>query len=223
MSASPSGEPRKQARRHATEARIIAAARAILSEEGFDRLGINAVAQRAKVSKELIYRYFGDMTGLVLAAIASRDYWNPEHIAAAGERLAGKPLADKAIALILDQARSLRHDPEQQEIRRWEVGLGNEVAVRLGEGREVAGRMVAELLGDRPDLDPAVFGLLMAGVSFLVLRSKTLGTYLGIDIRSERGWKRWEAAAETIIRKLCEGSAAPRTTPLAGKPGKRRR
>ena len=50
--------------RQATEMTLITAVNDIIEESGFERLGINAVAAKAKVSKMLIYRYFNSLDGL---------------------------------------------------------------------------------------------------------------------------------------------------------------
>ena len=43
-------------------------------ESGLESLGLNAVAQRAGVSKMLIYRYFGSLEDLIAQYIIQRDY-----------------------------------------------------------------------------------------------------------------------------------------------------
>ena len=50
--------------RQATEMTLITAVNDIIEESGFEGLGINAVAAKAKVSKMLIYRYFNSLDGL---------------------------------------------------------------------------------------------------------------------------------------------------------------
>ena len=47
--------------RQATEMTLITAVNDIIEESGFEGLGINAVAAKAKVSKMLIYRYFNSL------------------------------------------------------------------------------------------------------------------------------------------------------------------
>ena len=53
--------------RKATEQRLLSAIQELIEESGFEKLGINAVASKAGVSKMLIYRYFGSLDGLVAA------------------------------------------------------------------------------------------------------------------------------------------------------------
>ena len=55
--------------RKATEQRLLSAIQELIEESGFEKLGINAVASKAGVSKMLIYRYFGSLDGLVAAYI----------------------------------------------------------------------------------------------------------------------------------------------------------
>lgn len=54
--------------RDETRQRILDAALDLVAEEGFAALGVNAVARRAGADKQLIYRYFGGLDGLMAAA-----------------------------------------------------------------------------------------------------------------------------------------------------------
>jgi hypothetical protein len=107
-------------------------------------------------------------------------------------------------AILLDNERALRVDPQAQEIRRWEIVETNNVTRQLGAHREIAGKAVADLLaGLECDADAtAVFGLLSAAITYLVLRSKTLDSYMGIELASDKGWRRWENAAASVIDAL---------------------
>ena len=61
--------------RKATEQRLIDTVGEMIAEEGFEKLGVNAIANRAGVSKILIYRYFNSVNGLVSAYIQQNDFW----------------------------------------------------------------------------------------------------------------------------------------------------
>ena len=56
--------------RETTEKRLLTAVGEIVEESGLESLGINAVAQRAGVSKMLIYRYY---TARLLGKYSDRD------------------------------------------------------------------------------------------------------------------------------------------------------
>ena len=61
--------------RAATEEKIYNAFLAILKEKGPQGVGINAIAKEAGVSKELIYRYFGGLKGLLLQYAQKGDFF----------------------------------------------------------------------------------------------------------------------------------------------------
>jgi AcrR family transcriptional regulator len=77
----PQAEPEKRVRdRGATEKAILAAAKALLAQEGFQNFGINAVARGAGCDKQLIYRYYGGLNGLVDAIGADLGTWVKDRI-----------------------------------------------------------------------------------------------------------------------------------------------
>lgn len=61
--------------RDATEQRMLKAVGEMIRRDGFEKLGVNAVAAHCGVSKILIYRYFGSLDGLLAAYIRQHDFW----------------------------------------------------------------------------------------------------------------------------------------------------
>lgn len=61
--------------REHTEKRILEAVGSIIENDGFEKIGVNAIAQRAGVSKMLIYRYFGGIDELIAQYLLQKDYW----------------------------------------------------------------------------------------------------------------------------------------------------
>ena len=57
--------------RDVTEQRMLKAVGEMIRRDGFEKLGVNAVAAHCGVSKILIYRYFGSLDGLLAAYIRS--------------------------------------------------------------------------------------------------------------------------------------------------------
>ena len=51
--------------REATERRLLDTIGKMIAEDGFEKIGINAIATQSNVSKILIYRYFGSVEGLM--------------------------------------------------------------------------------------------------------------------------------------------------------------
>ncbi len=63
----------RQRDREGTQRCLIEATVEILREQGYASLGVNTIAERAGVSKVLIYRYFGDLSGLLDAVAQHLD------------------------------------------------------------------------------------------------------------------------------------------------------
>ena len=61
--------------REQTEEKIFEAVGSIIENQGFEKVGINAIATEAGVSKMLIYRYFGGVEELIAQYLIQKDYW----------------------------------------------------------------------------------------------------------------------------------------------------
>lgn len=196
---------KKSTRRKATEKKIMKAAEALLIEEGFTGLGINAIARQAGVSKELIYRYFGSVPELILELMKDYDYWarwdpsSDVHPASIEE----ESLQNILNAMLIEHLNYLHEQPHVKEIRRWELVSKNEITVQLGAAREKAGQQFLEDLDPKSDVDvPAVAAILQSGLIYLVLRSTTLETFFGVNLRTKKGWDRIEKAIKVITAKV---------------------
>lgn len=209
--------------RKATEQRILEATGRVLARDGFRGLGVNAVAREAGADKVLLYRYFGGLEGLLVAYARSADFWPAEEelLPAAG----GSDPATTAAAMLAGLTRGLRRRPATQDILAWELVEQNPLAERTAEARERSGlRLMARLPADMaPGMDlPAVAAVLTAGLTYLVLRSRTAPAWLGVSLRDEKGWKRLQCAAETVIRALFAGGSRYRAPAPPRHPRRRR-
>jgi AcrR family transcriptional regulator len=195
---------RKRLRRKSranTELAILKALEGLLTRHGFEGLGINAIAHAAGVSKELIYRYFGGLEGLILAWVEERDYWSIRRIDSAVRELGSgadaKAMMRHSLKTFLSD---LRSKPQIQEIRRWEIHSRSPLARRIARRREEAGRRFIARVPKDPAHDvAAIYGVLQAGLCYLVLRSIVLKTYSGVSIRGISGWRRFERAIDDIL------------------------
>ena len=74
--------------------------------------------------------------------------------------------------------------------------------------RERRGLAVSEVLAkDAPqELDvAAIAGLLSSAVHYLLLRARKIRVFNGIDLQTEDGWLRLEAAANDLLRGALRG------------------
>jgi hypothetical protein len=107
--------------------------------------------------------------------------------------------------LLVRFSRDLQQRSITQEILRWELLEGNELTQELAQVRD---RMAVESLkflnqkcSFPPDKDiPAMSAVLIAGIVYLVLRTKVSPSFLGIDFSSPAGWQRIEAAISSLVQ-----------------------
>ena len=195
-----------------TRKRILAAVGDLLAREGFQGIGINAVARKAGVDKVLIYRYFGGLPQLLRAFARQGELW-PTIGQLLGRKLTEigeMEVRDLSVALLKGSLRELRKRVTTQEVLRWELVQRNELTDELAAVREAQGMEILDLLpaatgsaGDR-DLG-AVGALLHAGVMYLVLRSRTADGFMGVDLQSDEGWSRIEGAIESLAEAWFRG------------------
>jgi AcrR family transcriptional regulator len=203
--AAPSGRPRD---RSATEERILAAVGVVLARDGFTAIGVNAVAREAAVDKVLIYRYFGGLPELLTAWGRSGRFWP-----SVDELLGDDPAAFLALpaterlARFFDQfVDGLRARPLTLEVMAAELMARNELTVLLEAERETWGDEAVRVLGGAEFIArPALRGqtlLLVAGVQYLLLRSRKIRVFGGIDLQAEEGWTELKQALRDAALRL---------------------
>ena len=140
--------------RQATEMTLITAVNDIIEESGFEGLGINAVAAKAKVSKMLIYRYFNSLDGLIAAYIQQNDYWinfdeelpDQAHLAAFIKQIFKR------------QIMWLRENYTLKRLYRWELTTDNKFVKELRNKREEKGIWLVEAVSKTSEKRDCCYG-----------------------------------------------------------------
>ncbi|WP_308747232.1 TetR/AcrR family transcriptional regulator [uncultured Bacteroides sp.] len=178
--------------RQATELTLIKAVDDIIEESGFEGLGINAIAAKAKVSKMLIYRYFNSLDGLIAAYIQQNDYWINFN-----EELPDKEHLSEFIKQIFKrQIVRLRESYTLKRLYRWELSTDNKFVKELRDKREAKGLWLIEAvsrLSKHPQKETAaVASIITAAISYLALLEENCQAYNGLKIQQETGWEQLE-------------------------------
>ena len=191
--------------RASTRKRLIAAVGTVLARQGFGALGINTVAKEARVDKVLIYRYFGGMPELLQAFGEAEDFWPSfqELVGGTLEALVALPPGEAAARVLGNYLRALRRRPLTLEILAWETVERNELTAILETVREESALRLLKAAPTSGGGDLAAVTALLAGaINYLLVRSRLIRMFNGIDLQSEAGWKRLEAA----VTELCTRS-----------------
>lgn len=190
----------KKRDREGTEARIVDAAARVLARDGAAGFGINAVAAEAGADKKLIYRYFGDLDGLIAAMGERLDLWaGPAEPPSQGESY-----GERMAHLIAAYGRHVRGDLLLQRLLAWELAEDAPAlrALDLARSKAMQSAMPAMRGADGPPegVDaPAVNAVLLAAVNYLALRQRTMGRFAGLDLSTAAGQARADAAIAYLL------------------------
>jgi AcrR family transcriptional regulator len=206
IASSLQAEPEKRVRdRAATEKAILNSAKTLLAEEGFQNFGINAVARRAGCDKQLIYRYYGGLNGLVEAIGADLGSWVKDRIPEDTGGMFLLTYGDLMERLALLFLEALRDDPLMRQIVAWEISEDTEQVRRLSEARSKAlsqwlERMRGSLVPPK-GVDPvAVNAILFGAIQHLVLAAASGGQCAGMSLKSPKDWEKAAIALKRLVR-----------------------
>lgn len=190
-----------------TEQRILQALSEIISTQGFEKVGVNAVAKQAGVSKMLLYRYFGGMDELIAAYILKGDYWiNVSSVDCEKEAHCAGSMTEAGAYIknvFRTQIAQLRGDITLRKMYRWELTSQHPVTRQLREKREESGyrlvEFVAHLTRTEVQEVAALATLLSASISYLTLLEEVAPVYNGIPIQSNQGWEQIAQGIDLVI------------------------
>ena len=188
--------------RETTERRILDTIGQMISENGFEKIGINAVATQSGVSKILIYRYFGSVEGLMATYIRQHDFWInfPQELP---ER---NKLPEYLKQMFRSQIEQLRSNPTLRRLHRWELSSDNEIIVKLREQRENAGmqriKRISELTGYPLKELEVLASVLTASITYLVMLEEFCPVYNGIPLNNNSGWEQITQGIDSLIDKV---------------------
>jgi len=194
--------------REQTCERILAAVGEVLARDGFGAIGVNAIARQAGVDKVLIYRYFGGLNELLATWGRSGQFWPDldELLADDPQAFLALPAAQRLSRFMGHFIDGLRARPLTLEILAAEVLERNELTAILEEQREAWGEKASRLLGAaelarQPELRGQIL-LLVLGVQQLLIRSRKVRIFSGIDVRSDAGWDELKAAIASLAARM---------------------
>ena len=185
--------------RELSEEKLIDAVGELIQETGFEKLGINQVAQRAGFSKNLIYRYFESLDGLVYAYMKKHDFW----LNAAMEQPDISDARSYLKAFYRRQILEYRGNVVVKRLRRWELSTDKDFVIEIRAQREKNGVRFLEMMSGFSRIDKrqiqAVSTLIDAGIAYLAILEEHCRMYNGIDIQSDGGWQQITEGIDALV------------------------
>lgn len=189
----------KERDRQQSEEQLVRAVGELIEEIGFENLGINQVAKRAGFSKNLIYRYFESLDGLIYAYMKKYDFW-------ANAQNEMPDISDINAYLKKFYRREIgefRGNMALKRLRRWELSTDKDFVVEIRAQREKNGVRFMEIMSGFVKIDKeqlqAISALLDAGIAYLAIFEENCPIYNGIDIQSNKGWEQIASGIDFLI------------------------
>lgn len=189
----------KERDRQQSEEKLINAVGELIEEIGFENLGINQVAKKAGFSKNLIYRYFESLDGLIYAYMKKHDFWVNAYDA--------KPNTSDIKAYLKEFYRreiaEYRRSIALKRLRRWELSTDKDFVVEIRAQREKNGVRFMDAMSGFAKIDKeklqAISALMDAGIAYLAMFEDNCQMYNGIDIQSDKGWEQIAKGIDMLI------------------------
>lgn len=184
-----------------TTQRIVNALEDVLAEQGLEGARINQIAEKAGISKVLIYRYFGGLDGLMEYYVRMGRMF-PQFTPAMLDQI--RPIHQDDLAKVwyrqaIQMFRYMRTSKAAREVLKANVVENDPTADVISKAQDdELMRLVNQLsFIEGPDIQ-AVSAVMLGALSYLTIQAQNNHTMVGIDLRSEQGWQRIEGAVKVI-------------------------
>jgi AcrR family transcriptional regulator len=191
--------------RAATTQRIVEALEQVLAERGLEGVGINLVAEKAGVSKVLVYRYFGGLEGLLEYYVRMGRLF-PHYSPALLEQIQPVQQADLApiwSGQALQLFRQLRSSKAAREVLKATVKENDPLADVISQAQDAElTNLVNQLSFVQGSDHQATSAVVLGALSYLTILAQNNRPMIGLDLRDESDWQRIENAVKTIYKAM---------------------
>jgi AcrR family transcriptional regulator len=190
--------------REATEQLLINACEKILLTHGPDGIGVNKVVEEAGVGKQLLYRYFNDLPGLVSAWLDRGANW-PTANELIGDRDAFERLKfkDKIKSIQHNYLTALRQRPVIMRIMASELMHPTEVTAVLEKSSDkIAKELTKSIKGLNDEQQDDLVNLsfvFYCMLNYLCMRAVTNPKCFGMNLKQEKSWNRIDQVVDDLI------------------------
>ena len=161
--------------------KFIKAVGTILRKEGYQKLGVNRVAQVAGVDKSSLYYHFGSFDNLLEQYVLANDYW----LGAFKETQNADNLIESGKNMIVHQVDAILKNEELQAFLLWELSENKGIPKYIaGLREEMAHDTLKQFRQYFKDTDvdlEMIAAILISGIYYLVLH-RNQSSFCNVDI-----------------------------------------
>jgi AcrR family transcriptional regulator len=162
---------------------LIDAVGSVLKKNGFAKLGINLVAEEAKVDKNVIYRNFEDFANLLNTYVEKQDFWLMVLKKYGEEKIEDHRAFMKQI--LTNQFKTVYSNKEFQQLLLWELGDRDDFTTHMAIKREILAEGIFSqyhsLLDSFGVKFNAIPAILISSIYYLILH-KDKSTFCEVDL-----------------------------------------
>jgi AcrR family transcriptional regulator len=201
--------------RAATTQRIVEALEEVLKEEGLSGVHVNTIAEKAGVSKVLVYRYFGSLEGL-LEYYIRQGHLIPHYTHTWLEQIQPAAPADLApfwASQVLQLVRQFRASRTARELLKATVKPSNSLTDTISQTLDAEMTYLVHQISFIEGGDyQAISAVILGALSYLTLQAQYNLPVIGLDLRQEDEWRRIEEAVKLIYKGMAKSAFDSQTT-----------
>ena len=196
---------KRQRSREATEAKLIAALETIILREGAEGLGVNKVADEAGVGKDLLYRYYGGLSGLITHWVTESANWPSAMDLIGGDPKAFDALPEKERVkkTFINYLRELRKRPVLVQIMAAQFMKPTDTTLPFEKASEKISddltEIVQEFSSENLQRIASLSLVLISSANYLAIRATKQPVFYGLDLSSNASWHHIEGILESVI------------------------
>jgi AcrR family transcriptional regulator len=199
-----SSKRRSSQKRDRTRERIMRACEEVIMRDGVQGLGINAIAKQTGLGKPLIYRYFGDLDGVIAAWAKHTQVWEDKEIVDVKKRAATPDEKLKVLRQsLIDSTARLKDKPALLQLLAFTMTGRSPFAGATHDLKKSFGSHHGDLYRDDDILgDPDMIALLLvlyAATVYLAHRAVGDPLFNGIPLDTADGWNKMMGMVETVF------------------------
>lgn len=193
-----------------TEKRLLDAVSHIIENDGFTKIGVNRIANRAGCDKVLIYRYFGGLDGLLVEWAKRHDYYSfaySEFIDTI-KQSEKEDIRQIVKDVLFRQLYYLKDNVLMQQLLVWELSGHSSFKGILEERERIGYKLQEELnrsldIGNDNDMSVAI---IISAINYIVLFTRQYHKLNGIDFSKLEAWSRMEAMISKYVDFIFDNS-----------------
>jgi AcrR family transcriptional regulator len=203
----PVQRPRRAYNREATQKILLEACEKLLLKDGPEGIGVNRVVAEAGVGKDLIYRYFGGLPGLIKAWLEQGSNWPTMEELTRNDQASFDQLTveDQVKTICRNYVHALRSRPVIMRILVSEIMQPTDITEILEEAGDRIGRELyksLQLSGTDISEDVVDVALIFTTMAnYLCMRSISSPKAFGMDLGDEAAWTRIEGIMDKLIER----------------------